>query len=115
MNRQEIFDKAWNGLKAQGFRRSADEHGSCLYRGPNGLKCAIGHCISDEAFNHRWEGSRDEPFKAAGVGGWGSQKYEWAIELQNAHDTASDPSDMEGGLRRFAKKHKLTIPGEAKS
>lgn len=46
---QQIFDwVAWNLLQ-QG-RQCEDGNGNCLYRGPNGLRCAAGWLISDEDF-----------------------------------------------------------------
>ena len=30
---------------------SANSNGTCLYRGPRGLKCAIGHLIPDESYD----------------------------------------------------------------
>lgn len=42
---QEIFDTCLTHLRAQG-RRSIDPiSGFCVYRGPDGLKCAIGALI----------------------------------------------------------------------
>lgn len=51
MEKQEIFDKVYDALLKQGVA-SIDSNGSCMYRGPNGTKCAIGHLIPDELFEH---------------------------------------------------------------
>lgn len=48
MTPQEIFDKAALGVLNQG-KRSVDGSERCLYRGPNGLKCAVGHLVDNEA------------------------------------------------------------------
>jgi hypothetical protein len=45
---QAAFDKATAAVIAQGKRSIADDGDSCLYRGPNGTKCAVGHLMSDE-------------------------------------------------------------------
>ena len=45
MNRQEALDKAYLGLMDQGEPSVKDF--LCLYRGPNGAKCAIGMLIDD--------------------------------------------------------------------
>lgn len=46
LTRQEAFDKALFGIRRQGYQQSMS--GSvCAYRGKNGNKCAIGHCIDD--------------------------------------------------------------------
>lgn len=103
---QEIFDLAFNGLRAQGFRKSKGEKG-CLYRGPDGLKCAIGHCIADSDYRSRFEGGRDRAFRAAGVSG---QLFVFAFHLQIAHDASTSPSNMEHRLRELANNYELTIP-----
>lgn len=36
--------------------RSVNVQGNCMYRGPNGLKCAIGHLIPDELYSPEMEG-----------------------------------------------------------
>lgn len=50
LTKQEIFDKALNGLRSQNYAKStkSPNSGSCAYRGHNGLKCAIGHCVDDD-------------------------------------------------------------------
>ena len=47
LTNQEIFDKALFGIRAQNYQRSVYDY-SCRYRGENGTKCAVGHCIDDE-------------------------------------------------------------------
>lgn len=44
---QEWFNTAVAGLASQDFRQSVDDD-ACKFRGPNGMKCAIGYLISDE-------------------------------------------------------------------
>lgn len=56
MNRQEVFDKVLNHLLKQG-RKSVDSDGRCLYRAPNGDKCAIGCLIPDELYTPELEGN----------------------------------------------------------
>ena len=53
MNRQEFFNEAYLGLINQMKQsRHEDNDKICLYRGPNGLKCAIGHALPDsDLFN----------------------------------------------------------------
>lgn len=46
---QELFEAAARGLHAQG-KKSVDKKGSCLYRGPDGLKCGVGLLITDEEY-----------------------------------------------------------------
>ena len=48
MNTQQIFDKVATHLLTQNARSAAE--GSCLYRSPSGLKCAVGCLISDSVY-----------------------------------------------------------------
>lgn len=113
LTRQEIFDKAWTGLKSQGFVKSQSESASgCAYRGDYGLRCAVGWCIPDNAYSAKFEGVAAEDVdirKAAGIDG---RDATFAAILQKQHDQSKDPSDMEELLRNFARVNKLTIPGE---
>jgi hypothetical protein len=45
MTKQEMFDKAYLGLNAQGCGSYSDK--GCLYNDGKGNKCAIGHLIDD--------------------------------------------------------------------
>jgi len=47
MTEQEVFNKVWDHIIAQG-EPSVNKDGHCLYRGPNGLKCAAGIFLTDE-------------------------------------------------------------------
>lgn len=49
MNKQEMFDTAVLGILNQGGI-SISEDGICLYRNPNGRKCAAGFLIPDEYY-----------------------------------------------------------------
>ncbi|MGQ7794513.1 hypothetical protein ACUN0C_19080 [Faunimonas sp. B44] len=55
-NRQEAFDFVVRHLFKQGERAVA-EGGGCLYRGPDGTKCAVGCLIPDELYTPRLEGN----------------------------------------------------------
>lgn len=46
---QEVFDQVVRHMLTQGERSENDI--GCVYRGPNGLKCAAGCLISDEEYN----------------------------------------------------------------
>lgn len=49
-NAQEIFDHVVENLRKQKYK-SASSNSSCLYRGPNGRKCAAGWLIPDEIYD----------------------------------------------------------------
>lgn len=48
MNKQKIFDTVWNGIVSQGGASIDPVTVTCLYRGPNGRKCAAGWMIPNE-------------------------------------------------------------------
>lgn len=52
---QEIFDTVTNHLMTQG--KPAKEGHTCLYRSPDGLKCAVGCLIEDSEYNSDMEGT----------------------------------------------------------
>lgn len=112
---QMIFDRVWTGLKGQGFVRSI-EGDDCMYRGPDGLKCAVGHCIDDEHYNMNME---TEPAENALVGDavcatLGIERKDYPAQammgLQHIHDECAEPSNMEQCLRDFANHEGLQVP-----
>lgn len=140
MNKQEIFNQVYLGLKSQGFQRSVSDNGDeCMYRNADGLKCAIGHLMLDEEYHIDIEYSGltylftvaenppDTHFYPSA--GRYSEKCErvkkfferlevrsqedkdFLKELQSTHDYPS-PDGMKSCLERFAERNGLTIPGE---
>lgn len=63
MNAQEIFDTVakhlltQNAVSASGERHSPSNAFECLYRGDNGLRCAVGCLIPDDVYDPVMEGS----------------------------------------------------------
>lgn len=59
MTPQEIFDRVVTHLRKQGKKAVIEnEFGdiSCLYRTPDGLKCAVGCLIEDDEYDPSFEG-----------------------------------------------------------
>jgi hypothetical protein len=55
---QEVFDQVANHLLTQNKRSvSATDNTLCVYRSPDGLKCAAGCLIADDEYDPRMEGS----------------------------------------------------------
>lgn len=54
---EEAFKKSVDHMIAQGEPASDANGDRCLYRGPNGLKCAVGALIPDELYKDSMEGS----------------------------------------------------------
>ena len=58
MTLQEIFDKVAVHLLTQGCKSGQPNPAmgfQCLYRGPNGTQCAVGHLIKDEHYSPEME------------------------------------------------------------
>ena len=100
MNKQEIFDRAVCGVYSQGKKSiSGEKFGQvCAYRGNNGLKCAIGHIITDEQIEkYKVDNSSSiDSFSEELIEVICSDDdaEEFLIQLQDAHDAASTSLDF---------------------
>jgi len=103
---QEVFDKATTALLLQG--RKCSDGAGCMYRLPDGRKCAIGHLISDkqiEIFNVRM----NQPvYELSDIllmeiipDNDLEETKEFLDALQVAHD-GSDPTNFEESFRNKA-------------
>jgi len=102
MNEQETFDKVVEHLRKQ--NELSQRNGTCLYRGPNGLKCAAGCLIPDELYEARMEGKivsasiLNKVFKDYNIDLIGS--------LQKCHDY-TEIEDWEGKFKAIANLYDL--------
>lgn len=93
MNIQEIFDTVSVHLLTQNKKsQESSFYSSCLYRGPNGLKCAVGCLIKDEFYNIHIENYSSDAecvIKALGQSGIiiDDEITEILYDLQDIHDT----------------------------
>lgn len=93
MTLQEVFDKVAAALMAQDGP-SVDDLGMCLYRGPGGRRCAVGHLIEDEDYSKRLEGGLSY-FRLKNPGLWRKLQldeedmYLLVSQLQGIHDDYS--------------------------
>lgn len=73
---QQVFDQVARHLLTQGRKSVATEHGGsiCVYRSPDGLKCAAGCLIADGEYSPKMEGI-----------GWGGLIAEYAVPKQHAN------------------------------
>ncbi len=113
MNKQEAFNKAYLGLKSQGFQKSLYDgvEGICAYRGKLGLKCAVGHIISDEEYRVEYDdwalGVTDVISRCPSLAGLA---VHFLIDIQRAHDRSAISKNMEEMLHDVAVKYALTVP-----
>jgi len=107
METQEIFNTVAVHLFRQGHR--AMNGSACVYRAPNGDKCAVGALISDEDYSQSFECSpigiiaRDLP-------GWFEENVSLLVELQTIHDFPGNwfcNDKMKKQFRWVAAKYKL--------
>ena len=124
MTRQEMFNKAWHGVIAQGGPSNNKAGTGCAYRGEDGKKCGVGHLI-DDTTARRWDRSsapaigqrRASALRAAGLP---SEDKDFLRRLQNAHDDAGmdsrfNPSvdfvaQFQANMREVADRFNLTMP-----
>jgi len=84
----EIIAFVREKLLAQNVRSVSDDDDMCMYRGPKGRKCAIGHLISDDEY--------DEKMESSSVNWYHFRRFEISpdrrallAQLQDIHDTHS--------------------------
>ena len=105
MTDQELFDRVVTHLAKQGRRAMARV--ACLYRTPDGLKCAIGCLIPDEKYRAEMELDPDiweEVMEVAGI----SDEQDWlARQLQRSHDSSTTAELLRSNLLATARAYKL--------
>ena len=90
MTNEEIFEKVKTHLLTQNAKSMID--GTCLYYGPNGLKCAVGCLIEDEHFDPEHNGKlvSDEVvlqmLHKSGIDAHGTGTLSLLRKLQFLHD-----------------------------
>jgi len=109
MSRQEVFNKVYTHLLKQ-MRRSI-EGGRCHYRGPNGLKCAVGVLIPDNRYSPKMEGKHLHGIFEEISDLFESETHMVALlaRLQEIHDSYS-PDQWKDRLKELAAGWKLNIP-----
>lgn len=110
MTIQEMFNKAYIGIRSQGFSRCYVE-GKCVYSS-NGKHCAWGWVdtnIPDGAYPS--SNVKDLYYMKKGVAAHLSfDELGFAYELQHTHDVSYTEYSMEMNLRGLATHYGLTIP-----
>lgn len=107
-DKQAVFNKVVAHLHAQGTRSCDDRKHFCVYRGANGMKCAVGALIPDEHYNPKAEGapvsallhpsryddvSQEQQEALRGMlerSGFSKEDYPFLLALQKPHDNADN-------------------------
>jgi hypothetical protein len=119
MTNQEMFNIVWNGFKNQDWMKSATYYEGCVYRHPAGMKCAIGHLISDEEYSLDMEEKSVDVLRSMSLlpGRLAHTIYSGFLsELQDVHDGSNEneKENLKERMISFAGRWGLEIPsGEA--
>lgn len=120
MTKQEVFNLVVRALAKQGVKSIAavddprfiniieDDRPMCLYRGPNGTKCAIGHLITDDKYTPDLEGENiynRQGVLPKGVG----EHIDFLLALQGIHDE-SPTHEWQNDFSCLANAHRLAMP-----
>jgi hypothetical protein len=117
MTIQEMFTKAVRGLRRQKFKRciNRDEAAiggtKCRYNGPRGTHCAWGHVDPRIPKDHEGlivSGLRDARVGVAAT--LTTKQLQFAVSLQDCHDDATTPAEVEENLRKLGRKYRLKWP-----
>jgi len=112
--KQECFDIAYLGCAGQGFTQSVttSDTKSCLYRSPDGKKCAAGHILPDDEFdklppNLNYAKVYNIP--------WFAKNFDidmmlFLRELQYCHDNGFTPETMQQKFVAWAAWVGLVVP-----
>jgi hypothetical protein len=111
--KQEVFTRVATHLLKQNAKSVASKSSrSCRYRGTNGLRCAIGALILDEAYSDDLEGhcaSSDQVTEALRLSGVTRISNSFLDTLQDVHDDHA-PAVWRARLEIVAHEHKLKMP-----
>lgn len=106
---QQVFSQVANHLLNQ-KARSVREGGHCVYRGPNGLKCAAGCLIADKEYKPEMDGSNSDWEDVVSRFSLSSNHKQLIKQLQQAHDAPFSPGnevEMFRQVRMVGERYKL--------
>ena len=84
--RIEIVETVTKHLLAQGKKSKESEGTKCLYRGPNGLQCAIGCLIPDDMYKSWFDDQGYIDMTIAAAANISPDDIDLARRLQKIHD-----------------------------
>lgn len=105
--RQETFNTVVTHLRNQGCKSQDDKQ--CMYRGPNGTKCAAGCLIPDSKYDPSFENSQVTESRIATVIRSEGHDLFLVRELQKIHDNVPTQG-WEYRLAAIAISFRLTMP-----
>jgi hypothetical protein len=113
---QEIFDTVSKHLLTQKERSFDPVNNWCMYRGPRGLKCAVGALIPDDLYDESMENenvshlfsSHRDVIVGSGIDADSFDADRLLCELQFLHD-GEPPSGWESALKDLALRFNLSL------
>ncbi len=112
---QDAFDYMVNHLRKQGrsSEKILDGGPTCLYRHPDGLKCAVGCLIDDQHYSKSLElkgSTHEDVFNALSESGWDvDEMLDLLNDMQGLHDNLP-PDEWETEFIGLARVHGLKLP-----
>lgn len=106
MHEQETFDAMVWHLRRQG-QKSVNRVGDCLYRGPDGLMCAVGFLIPDAKYRRKLEGQSVEDGDVSNILAKYGHNLDLCYRMQAIHDV-EDVIYWESMFLDVAKEFNLT-------
>ena len=113
---QQHFNKVWDYFITKENPKSYDSTtGYCLYRGPNGTRCAIGILIPDKLYNPGMEKSSIDsvltnfPKLADYLESKSMEDRVFMYKLQSCHDDPITKESMKQKLVELASEYNLQI------
>jgi hypothetical protein len=105
---QKTFNKVARHLLKQKQKSVVANSTRCLYRGPNGLRCAIGCLIPNRLYNESMEDKCADHFEISPIlQQLGHDSY-FCDRLQTIHDKY-EPVEWRSALEKFTKEYNLTL------
>lgn len=95
MDSQEAFNRCAEHLLNQGVK-ALDTNADCVYRSPDGLKCAVGAIIPDDKYHPDMENVGVPFINQRFDLGWSDKLCDLLDSLQSVHDDSPPERWVEG-------------------
>lgn len=118
MTKQAAFNRVWKWFVVEGHSKSStikpNGEDRCLYRAPDGRKCAVGVLLPDSAYREEYDQETySNDLALAKI----ARRLRLAVgflrDLQRAHDLAESlhfRSAIQKNLENTARQYHLTVP-----
>jgi hypothetical protein len=109
LSKQEMFNRAYLGLRSQGFVRCVNKEGYCRYS-DNGKHCSWGWVDQNLDENRTGSVYNLNRMHIGEASLLDDEHLKFANDLQNAHDHADEPNIMKSDLHSLAITYNLKVP-----